>query len=100
MSLKLSEAELRLKVAAATGKIAKFDNVEDRTIRSEIIQILCCGVQPDWSISPKGVRLEGATIAGKLDLSNREVKQPLALRRALLPHGIDLNNSRIFRAAV
>ncbi|MGO8909002.1 MAG: hypothetical protein ACLQDM_06720, partial [Bradyrhizobium sp.] len=94
MTLQLGEAEIRLKEAAASGKIAKFEDTEDRAIRGEVIQILCCGGQPDWPVSPEGVRAEGCIIAGKLSLSNREVKQPLALRKAQIPGGIDLKNSR------
>jgi hypothetical protein len=94
MTLDLNEAELRLKATAASGTVAKFAGPQDRTIRSEIIQMLCCGGQSDWPVSPEGVRAEGCIIAGRIDLSNREVKQPLVLRQAQISDGIDLGNSR------
>jgi hypothetical protein len=56
--------------------------------------MLCCGGQPDWPVSPEGVRAEGCIIAGRINFSNREVKQLLALRDAQIPDGMDLGNSR------
>lgn len=86
-----TEAELRLVEAAASGTIASF---KDETIRSELIEILCCGSRSDWPVSPKGVRLSGGTIVGQLGLANRDLAGPLWLQDANISQGIRLANAR------
>jgi hypothetical protein len=86
-----TEAELRLVEAAASGTIARF---KDETIRSELIEILCCGSRSDWPVSPEGVRLSGGTIVGQLGLANRDLAGPLLLQDANIFQGIRLANAR------
>jgi hypothetical protein len=86
-----TEAELRLVEAAASGTIATF---KDETIRSELIEILCCGSRSDWPVSPDGVRLSGGTIVGQLGLANRDLAGPLWLQDANIFQGIRLANAR------
>lgn len=86
-----TEAELRLVEAAASGTIATF---KDETIRSELIEILCCGSRSDWPVSPEGVRLLGGTIVGQLGLANRDLAGPLSLQDANIFQGIRLANAR------
>jgi hypothetical protein len=86
-----TEAELRLVEAAASGTIAAF---KDEAIRSELIEILCCGSRSDWPVSPEGVRLSGGTIVGQLRLANRDLAGPLSLQDANISQGIRLANAR------
>ena len=86
----LSEAEERLKGAAAAGNIA---NLEGKSIRSVFIELLCCGGRPDWPVAPAGVRLSGGRIVGRIELGNRVLQQPLWLHDADIPAGLNFSNS-------
>ncbi|MEU5847289.1 hypothetical protein [Saccharopolyspora shandongensis] len=69
-------------------------DVELRTIRGSIIRKILCDTS---NLSPRGIRLSGAVVAGPLDLSDLQVTVPLiltscrfqgtiALKRASFPH--------------
>jgi hypothetical protein len=85
----LTPLESRLVECAAAGEeldctptgatIAEFDQIDDweeRKIRAEVLVALCTGEMPDWSVHPRrGLRLRGAYIAGRVDLSRAQMTQ-------------------------
>jgi hypothetical protein len=72
-----------LDYAPTSATIAEFDQIDDweeRKIRAEVLVALCTGEVSDWSVHPRrGLRLRGAYIAGRVDLSRAQLTQcPLA----------------------
>ena len=67
----------------------------DREVRAELIQWLC--VDPDVSrlVDPRGIRLLGARVTGKLDLSHIRIPFGIAMIRCSIPEQINLNSAEI-----
>lgn len=67
----------------------------DREVRAELIRWLC--VDPDASrlVDPRGIRLLGARVTGKLDLSHVRVPFGIAMIRCLIPEQINLDSAEI-----
>jgi hypothetical protein len=67
----------------------------DREVRAELIKWLC--VDPDASrqVDPRGIRLLGARVTGKLDLSHIRVPFGIAMIRSSIPEQIDLDSAEI-----
>jgi hypothetical protein len=101
----LTPLESRLVECAAAGNeldcaptgatIAEFDQIDDweeRKIRAEVLVALCTGEMPDWSVhSRRGLRLRGAYIAGRVDLSRAQMTQcPLDFHLCRFEEGVDL----------
>ena len=92
--LTLTEAEKRVVDCAERGKLCDFGEDDpsegegwgdERTVRAEVIYALCCGTRDDWSVHAKGVRIQGAQIAGALDFENATLRYPLHLLSCFLP---------------
>jgi hypothetical protein len=101
----LSALEARLLEAAAIGEELDcapagvtgetLEDVADwgrREIRSEVLGALCVGDVEGWDVHPRrGIRIRGARITGRLDLSTADLgKRPLKLAVCELPQGISL----------
>ncbi|SDP79473.1 hypothetical protein SAMN04487905_10977, partial [Actinopolyspora xinjiangensis] len=95
--------EDRLADAARVGELLDVSDETDREIPATAIRKLLFGSVTE-SIDPRGVRLRGAHITGKLDLTDVRAAVPLALHqcefdesieatRAQLPH-LDLSGTR------
>ena len=67
----------------------------DREVRAELIKWLC--VDPDASrrVDPRGIRLLGARVTGKLDLSHIRVPFGISMIRCSIPEQIDLDSAEI-----
>lgn len=67
----------------------------DREVRAELIRWLC--VDPDASrlVDPRGIRLLGARVTGKLDLSHVRIPFGIAMIRCLVPEQINLDSAEI-----
>jgi hypothetical protein len=65
---------------ATIVELDQIDDWEERKIRAEVLVSLCTAEVPDWSVHPRrGLRLRGAYIAGRVDLSRAQMPQcPLA----------------------
>jgi uncharacterized protein YjbI with pentapeptide repeats len=61
---------------ATTGEFDQIDDWEDRKIRAEVLVALCTEEVSDWSVHPRrGLRLRGAYVAGKVDLSRAQLSE-------------------------
>jgi hypothetical protein len=103
----LSAAELQMLRAAPTGEAAWTSPSDDpdapvndraqaagwgpeRTIRAELIAWLLADAQAGKLLHPSGLKVRGARITGKLDLSYLTVGVPVMLAVCAIPDGIDL----------
>ena len=71
-ALEPSDAERRVLDAAAGGEAATFAPAApeaERTLRAELLTALLLGLRDDWAIDPRGLRVSGAVVAGRFDLS-------------------------------
>jgi len=102
----LTEAEKLLLQCAESGDIvdlspgeeidtAKYGEWEhERTIRSEIITFLLTDKKVRDFISYKGIKIRGAKIEGKLNLSYADIPFPIVFNNCAFPDGIDLTGAK------
>src|SRR5712671_1862962 len=112
LGVSLSVAERRLLRAAPKGEYAvcgptddakdpandpaKADNwCPEREVRSDLIRWLCIDTEASKTVDPRGIRIYGAKITDKLDLSNATVPFPLGLYRCRLAEEARLEYVRI-----
>jgi hypothetical protein len=106
----LSKAELELLHAAPKGAVAWCGPTEkdddpandpakadewghEREIRADLIRWLCVDRDAKSAVDPKGIRVHGARIPGRLDLSSVRVPFPLLLRRCRLTEHANLTSA-------
>ena len=91
----LTQAELRLIEAAKRGEVADYSDGNaanndpaqgaswngERALRGEMVRQLCLGLNPKWTVDPRGIRILGARIADDLDLSGANITFPFELER-------------------
>ena len=91
----LTQAELRLIEAAKRGEVADYSDGNaanndpaqgaswngERALRGEMVRQLCLGLNPKWTVDPRGIRILGARIAADLDLSGANITFPFELER-------------------
>jgi hypothetical protein len=107
----LTPAEQRLLECIANDEEADFsapdENQNDptqwaawgpeRTIRSALLFWLCTDQQAAACIPPKGIRIRGARIEGRLDFEGATLAHRLSLIRCAIPEGIVLTDARARR---
>jgi len=107
----LTPAEQRLLECIANDEEADFsapdENQNDptqwaawgpeRTIRSALLFWLCTDQQAAACIPPKGIRIRGARIEGRLDFEGTTLPHRLSLIRCAIPEGIVLTDARTRR---
>lgn len=90
--------ELELANAMLAGEVLDLSNRRERTVRAEVIRSLLMGRWPD-SVSarspkvsdPKGLRLHGAVISGRIDLEHLRTTSRLQLTNTTIDKGISLS---------
>jgi hypothetical protein len=75
----------------ANDPASAYDWDSDREIRAELIRWLCVDEKASKRVDPRGVRVYGAKIVGKLDLSYVTVPFSLFLFHCRLIDGVDLH---------
>src|SRR3982750_4182663 len=93
LSSEPNEAENKLIEAARLGEVADLSEAEPRTIRAEIVASLAANLNSDWPVHFHGLRLKGAQIEGKLDLTGARLAQPLELLECQLDASISLDDA-------
>ncbi len=108
----LSHAENLLLESCATGKASVCGSTDDdqdesnnpknadnwgdnRRIRAELIAWLCQEEQTRKHIHPHGIRVYGADVIGRLDLSYFNIPFPLTLQHCRFKKGIELNEAEV-----
>lgn len=102
--LGVTEVESRLVEFAQAGELLDVSAAPEPDIRAAVIRDLLCGSGAD-ALDPRGVRLRGARILGRLNLTDVRAPAPLVLQdcafeeravfnRAHLPH-LDLSGSAL-----
>jgi sRNA-binding regulator protein Hfq len=92
---RLTPAESRMVEAAAVGEIAEYgisgtSSASDKEgswgdeLRAEVIRALLLETYSKWRVDASGVRVSGARIRGRLDLTHARVKFPLSLHNCLI----------------
>jgi hypothetical protein len=92
--LDLSEPERRLWAAYPTGERVDVAAAADRTVRAEVIARLLLGARAPKPGRVPAVRLRGARIAGRLDVSGGTVGCELRLERCELAEVPDFSNAQ------
>ncbi len=105
----LTEAERRMLAALEAGQAASFDppaageedeqpaepppraGENERTVRAALIRWLALDVSAAERLSHSGIRIVGARVNGRLDLSHSRVRLSLAFERCMLSEGLDLS---------
>ncbi|TFE69349.1 hypothetical protein A7Q09_05510 [Methylacidiphilum sp. Yel] len=104
----LTLAERKLLQCVEQGKEADFSSADasendpqqwsrwgpERMIRGRLLCWLCTDRTVARYVSPKGICVRGAKIAGSIECEGAEVLYPLALRHFALPEGIILTRAR------
>jgi hypothetical protein len=67
----------------------------ERSVRAELIRWMCVDPRAVVLIDPRGIRLTGARINGKLDLSHVRMPFGIALVRCSLPEILDLTSTDV-----
>ena len=67
----------------------------DRSVRAELIRWMCVDPRAVALIDPRGIRLTGARIEGKLDLSHVRIPFGIALVRCSIPEILDLTSADV-----
>ena len=67
----------------------------DREVRAELIEWLCVDRDAARLVDPRGIRLLGARVTGKLDLSHIRVPFGIAMIRSSIPEQINLDSAEI-----
>ncbi len=105
----LTEDEILFLIGVEKGMISNFSSTYDinkktlvpikakKKIRSDMIFWLCNKSEPLKYISQKGIRLNGATISGDLNLSSLTIEFPLEFKKCVIEGKIYLDNSKIKR---
>jgi hypothetical protein len=77
---------------ATIAELDEIDDWEERKIRAEVLVALCTGEVPDRSVhARRGLRLRGAYIVGRVDLSRAQMTQcPLAFHLCHFEEGVNL----------
>src|SRR5438128_1321682 len=76
----LRPAERWILQQVAAGELADLNTKSDRVIRSAFLKSLLTNRMSGIKLRPAGVRIWGATIVDKLDLTNEEIAFPVELR--------------------
>ena len=66
-----------------------------RVIRAECIAWLCTDPQASAMVTHKGIRVKGARIDGRLDLSDARISFPLKFEKSAVPVGFNLQNAEL-----
>jgi hypothetical protein len=110
----LSDSERKVVEAAATGEDADFrsDDPEkddpakaetwgdDRKVRAAVLRWLCTDPAVRRLVDPKGIRIRGAFVKGRLDLSFTKVPFALLFGACALPEGLSLLNANLRAVAL
>jgi hypothetical protein len=67
----------------------------DRSVRAELIRWMCVDPRAVALIDPRGIRLTGARIESKLDLSHVRIPFGIALVRCSIPEILDLTSADV-----
>ena len=96
LSLHPTPAEEKLIAAARLGRTCDLSKASDadRTIRAEVIRILCIAARPDWPSGERGVALENAIVTGELDFRSAALVVPLKLVNCHFDADIDLSEAQ------
>jgi len=79
-----------------TNDLANADSwTHDRDVRAEMIRWLCADPDASRLVDPGGIRLLGARITGRLNLSRIHVPFPIVLRNCAIPERITLAAAHI-----
>lgn len=106
----LTSAELNLLTAVQKGTVADYcvgdkavDDVnnaskwdENRVIKADVISWLCSNKKAQPLISNNGIRINGARIEGKLDLSYCNIPFPLVFTNSVFSNKFKIVNAEIF----
>jgi hypothetical protein len=100
----LTKSEKSLVSCAKRGQTCKLgegdpaaglDWAKERMIRAHVILDLCTTTEGRWLLNPKGVRLEGARIEGKLDFEHATLCYPLHMIRCHIGEPLCLDYARL-----
>jgi hypothetical protein len=104
----LLDAEAEVVARTGSGDIAVFETSDQAVLRAAFLRHLLLGllVAPEpWPIRLPGVRIRGATIDGRLDLSDctgcgGAGVPSLTLESCAIADGVDLSNARLARLSL
>jgi hypothetical protein len=100
----LRKAERKLVWTAPTGRWCSFGEAKfvdekswgtQRDIRSELLRWLCSDLEARKLVDPVGIRVEGAKISSRLELTYLTLPFPLSFESCWFPAGIDLSSATI-----
>ncbi|HST64482.1 MAG TPA: hypothetical protein VLM05_04775 [Mycobacteriales bacterium] len=86
----LSAVEARLVGAAGAGDELDLRGTEDREIRAAVLRDVLVG-----PVDPRGLRLRGATVVGRLDLDGLRIPCRVRLKDCVLADGIWLRGGQL-----
>jgi hypothetical protein len=67
---------------------------ESRTVHAQVIRWVCINRQAIRQVDPKGIRIDGARIAGQLDLEGVTIPFPLFVTHCIIPDGVVLESAK------
>lgn len=82
----LSEVEQALVLAAGRGELLNLTVRPDQEIRADVVRDVLIGRH--GQLDPRGLRLRGVTVVGRLDLDGLRTTARVQLRRCRFPDGI------------
>jgi hypothetical protein len=105
----ISPSEQNLLDAVANGEVADYSEGnatenkpadaagwrDRRIVRAKVIEWLCTDKEASALVSRQGIRIKGARIEARIDLTNAKVGFPLILENCAAPGGIDLSDSEM-----
>jgi hypothetical protein len=105
----MTPAEQKLIAAASRGEIADFSSIDstennplegarwpsDRTLSAEMVRILVTRTNSSWRMHPAGLRIAGARIASRLDLSDTQLGFPIAFVKCSFARELSLRGATV-----